>query len=62
MTLTPKHEELFRTAHRVWTQYNGGITPSLEDVQQLKGDARPNERRFRIDDLAYAIIRRELTQ
>ncbi len=62
MTVTPKHEELFRTAYRVWTQYNGGIVPSPDDVQQLKEDARPEERRYRIDDLACAIIRRELTQ
>ena len=61
MTVTVKDTDLFRTAHRVWTQFNSGNIPAQPDVEMLKRNALPQERRLKIDILACAIIQRELT-
>ena len=51
--------ELFQTAHRVWTQFNTGLAPDIADIDILKDNARPGERRLRVDILALRIIERE---
>lgn len=43
------------------TQFNSGKTPDAEDVRLLKLSARSAEKRLRIDDLACAVMRRELS-
>jgi len=62
MTLAPTNRELFLTAWRVVTQFNGGAAPAAEDVRILKLSARQGEKKLRIDALACAIIQRELCE
>jgi len=59
--LSPVDRESFRIAWRVLTQFNSGKTPDAEDVRLLKLSARSAEKRLRIDDLACAVMRRELS-
>jgi hypothetical protein len=59
-TLSPVDESGFFIAWRVLTQFNAGQEPSPDDVVFLKQRARAVEKRLRIDDLACAVMRREL--
>jgi phosphate uptake regulator len=60
LTLSPVNDDLFMTAWRVLTQFNAGQQPAAGDLSLLKEKARSTEKRLRIDDLACAIMRREL--
>jgi hypothetical protein len=60
MFLSATNRDLFLLALRVWTQFNSGLPLEAADVEALKSKALPGERKFRIDELACAIIEREL--
>lgn len=60
ITLSPVNQAVFLTAWRVLTQFNAGQQPAADDLVVLKQSARSAEKRLRADDLAFAIMRREL--
>jgi len=60
MVLSATNRDLFVVALRVWTRFNGGLPLAASDIAALKSKALAEERRFRIDALACAIIQREL--
>jgi len=39
MTLAATDQELFRIAHRAWTQFNHGLKPAEADVTLLRSQA-----------------------
>jgi len=57
--LSGANRELFAIAWRVLTQFNAGEKPAAADMRVLKQAALSREKRLRLDELAFAVMRRE---
>jgi hypothetical protein len=60
VALSPVHRENFQIAWRVLTQFNAGEVPAVDDIRRLKQSMGSSNKRLRVDDLACAVMRREL--